>query len=155
MGTQERARVRPSLAALNAMGCMAMTMLDDMAGAPQITPPKPDATLSQAVDHMANEYINMKGEEQNPERVEHLKRGCEHVCRAVCIIRTPSLKRVTGVVRADGHGSFRRIKVEGFDPLTPRSSAARIIKEQDALNKCNHSHSAEADDSAIPETHAT
>jgi len=108
--------------------------------------------LSQAVDYMADEFFRMKGTEPNPKRVEHLKKGCDHSCEAAAIIRTPSLNRVTAVVHADEHDSLRRVRVEGFTPLTPRSSAARIIKEQGTFDMCIHSHAAKADDA---EMHAT
>merc|ERR1711964_612073 len=128
-------------------------MLDDMASAPRMTLPG-DATLSQTIDQVANEYFKKKGTEQNPERVQHLKRSCEPPCKATAMIRTPSLSgRIEGVIRGNAHHGL--INVKSFPPLSPRSSAARINKEQASLDKCNHSHeesqAPEAGDAATPE----
>merc|ERR1711900_28496 len=130
-------------------------MLRQLASAPQMTLPE-DATLSQTIDHVANEHFKEKGTEQiNPERVQHLDRSCAHPCKAAAFVRTPSLSgRIQGVIRGNGHQG--RIEVEKFEtPLSPRSSVRRINKAQVELNKCSHSHeetqAPEADDAATLE----
>merc|ERR1711964_466714 len=130
-------------------------MLRQLASAPQMTLPE-DATLSQTIDHVANEHFKEEGTEQiNPERVQHLNRSCVHPCKAAAFVRTPSLSgRIQGVIRGNGHQGL--IEVEKFEtPLSPRSSAARINDAQKALDKCSHSHeetqAPEADDAATLE----
>jgi len=132
-----------------------MAMLRQFASVPQMMTLPQDATISQAIDHVANEYFKKKGTEQNPERVQHLDRSCDHPCKATAMIRTPSLSgRIEGVIRGNAHHGL--IEVESFPaPLSPRSSAARIKKEQASLDRCSHSHeemqAPEADDAATPE----